>query len=128
MSIGRCRRPRSSERFQPSHANRNNSLIIYSTYRDQAWAARLRGNATLDFFTEIPVTAKSVVRDNTASFHIPHVGEADGGVVAELTSGSTGEPMKVLKTQRHFRMNAVENRRLKEGWDLEGHMRILALE
>jgi phenylacetate-CoA ligase len=97
-------------------------------YRDQAWAARRRANGALDFHREIPITPKSAVRENTDSFHIPHVPEEDGAVVTDFTSGSTGEPIKILKTHLHFRMNIWENRRLKAGWGLERHRRILALE
>jgi phenylacetate-CoA ligase len=91
-------------------------------YRTQAWAERLRARETVAF-RDIPITAKALVRDRTAEFFGSFVPPAHGEVVVRPTSGSTGEPMEVRKTLRHFAINALENQRLKRGWGFDGHKR-----
>lgn len=44
------------------------------------------------------------------------VPEFEGRVHDKSTSGSTGEPSVIKKTDIHFRINAIENERLKRNW------------
>jgi phenylacetate-CoA ligase len=91
-------------------------------YRQQAWAERLRAGEKIDF-RDIAITSKGLVRTETERFFSTFVPPEDGEVVDKSTSGSTGEPMRLRKTQRHFRYNALENQRLKEGWGFNRHRR-----
>jgi len=93
-------------------------------YEKQEWAHRLRAGQGVKF-REIPITAKSLVRDRTAEFFSSFVPPAHGEVKIKPTSGSTGEPMEVRKTQRHYQINYMENQRLKRGWGFEDHERVL---
>jgi phenylacetate-CoA ligase len=93
-------------------------------YREQAWAERLRAGQGIAF-RDIPITAKALVRDRTTEFFSTFVPPAHGEITIKPTSGSTGEPMEVRKTQRHFRINTMENQRLKRGWGYEDHKRMV---
>ena len=95
-------------------------------YREQEWADRLRAGQGVKF-REIPITAKSLVRNRTAEFFSSFVPPAHGEIKMKATSGSTGEPMEVRKTLRHYQINAMENQRLQRGWGYGGHERMLQL-
>ncbi len=73
---------------------------------------------------QIPITPKALVRSETKQFYSDFVPPEDGEVHDKPTSGSTGEPMLLRKTGRHFRFNTIENRRLKRGWSFDRHKRI----
>jgi phenylacetate-CoA ligase len=110
--------PRTALKAMLSHA------VAHSPYyRDQAWAARFRAGETIGF-REIPITGKSSVRAEPAKFHSYFVPPEDGDVQSKYTSGSTGEPLHVRKTSRAFRVNAMENLRLKRGWGYQDHPRM----
>jgi len=91
-------------------------------YRDQEWAARLRAGQGLTF-RDIPLTPAAMVKADPARFHSTFVPPEDGAITSKYTSGSTGEPLEVRKTVRHFKINMAENRRLLEGWGLGDHRR-----
>jgi phenylacetate-CoA ligase len=93
-------------------------------YREQAWAERMRAGQGVAF-RDIPITAKGLVRDRTAEFFSSFIPPNHGEVTIKATSGSTGEPMEVRKTARHFQANALENRRLKRGWGYDRHKRMV---
>jgi phenylacetate-CoA ligase len=93
-------------------------------YREQDWARRLRENRGIDL-GEIPITLKRTVKAAPETFFSSFVPPEDGKVIAKHTSGSTGEPMPVRKTARHFKINEMENFRLKNGWGLAGHRRVV---
>jgi phenylacetate-CoA ligase len=92
-------------------------------YRDQEWALRMRAGERFRF-GEIPITPKALVRTHTKQFYSSFVPTEDGGVHDKPTSGSTGAPMLLRKTDRHFQFNALENQRLKSGWGYDRHKRI----
>jgi phenylacetate-CoA ligase len=107
--------PKTALKAMLSHA------VVHSPYyRDQAWAARLRAGEAIGF-REIPITGKSLVRKDPAKFHSDFVPPEDGDVQSKYTSGSTGEPLHVRKTSRAFRVNTMENLRLKRGWGYQDH-------
>jgi phenylacetate-CoA ligase len=84
-------------------------------YRDQPWTERIRSGADLHL-SDIPVTPKSIVKSQTSAFHSDFVPSSEGPVIDKFTSGSTGEPIRLRKTARHFSVNAQENARLLSGW------------
>jgi phenylacetate-CoA ligase len=96
-------------------------------YREQEWARRLRGGSTIEF-GEIPITGKHLVKAETERFFSSSVAPSEGKVVVKPTSGSTGEPMLVRTTGRHFQINLAENRRLTNGWNLDRHRRVAEIE
>ena len=106
-------KPRDSLLAMLSHA-----AVHSPYYREQDWAARLRAGETIGF-REIPITPKTLVRAGTDRFYASFVPPEDGNVQDKPTSGSSGEPMLVRKTQRHFDFNSQENRRLHSGWGLD---------
>ena len=91
-------------------------------YRDQGWAARLRAGQGLAF-RDTPLTPAAVVKAEAARFYSAFVPPEDGAVTSKYTSGSTGEPLEVRKTARHFQINVRENLRLLEGWHAQRHRR-----
>jgi phenylacetate-CoA ligase len=91
-------------------------------YRDQSWARTLRRGGAIDL-AEIPLTQKSAVKDANESFFSDHVPREEGTVDVRFTSGSTGTPLKIPKTQRHFLVNGLENTRLHQGWGYNDHER-----
>ncbi len=93
-------------------------------YRERAWAERMRAGEGIAF-RDVPITDKALVRNRTAEFFSDFVPPAHGEIKAKPTSGSTGEPMEVRKTRLHFRINAMENQRLKDGWGCDDHKRIV---
>ena len=95
-------------------------------YRDQPWAKTLRETQRVAL-REIPITPKTVVRDETGAFYADFVPPDHGEVKDKPTSGSTGEPMVIRKTARHWRINAQENRRLKQGWGFGLHERAVQI-
>src|SRR5438552_6617760 len=97
-------------------------------YRQETWSARLRDNRKVCFPQDIPVTPKSLVRDETELFYAETHPRQDGKTIDKYTSGSTGEPMLVKKTIRHFHINAGENERLKQGWELGRQRKTLAIK
>ena len=92
-------------------------------YQDQEWALRMRAGEAIRL-RDIPITPKALVRTQTKQFYSSFVPPEDGKVHDRPTSGSTGEPMLLRKTARHFQFNAKENQRLKSGWDIGRHKRI----
>ena len=92
-------------------------------YREQQWASRLRAGREVSF-QEIPITPKTLVRDQTEQFYGSFVPPSEGKVHVKHTSGSSGEPMQVLKTQRHFQINLTENRRHMDAWGFSSHRRV----
>jgi phenylacetate-CoA ligase len=102
---------------------------LYSPYyRDEDWAERLRGGGAVAFPDDISVTPKTAVRDSTPRFYAETIAPDEGKVLDKYTSGSTGEPALIKKTMRHFRINARENARLKEGWRAGEHRKVLAIK
>ena len=98
--------------------------VVHSPYyREQAWAARLRAGESLGF-REIPITPRALVRTETKQFYSAFIPPEDGEVTEKPTAGSTGEPMLVRKTWRHFQINETENQRLKSGWGYAEHSRV----
>jgi phenylacetate-CoA ligase len=93
-------------------------------YREQDWARRLRENRGLDL-GEIPITLKRTVKAAPEKFFSSFVPPEDGKVIAKHTSGSTGEPMPVRKTARHFQINELEFHRLRNGWGFADHRRVV---
>jgi phenylacetate-CoA ligase len=96
-------------------------------YRDQAWAKRLRAGQTVDLF-EIPPTTKETVLQKRQVFYCDVVRQVGNRVITKYTSGSTGEPLEVRKTQHHFAVNAAENQRLALGWMKDGHVHSISVE
>lgn len=93
-------------------------------YRAQAWAGRMRAGQEV-VFRDIPITPKDLVRERTAEFFSGFVPPAHGEVRVKPTSGSTGEPMEIRKTDCHFEINVMENQRLKSGWGYGDHRRVV---
>ena len=93
-------------------------------YREQAWALHMRRQGRIAV-RDIPITPKTLVRDQTARFFCPFVPPSQGEVLIRATSGSTGEPMVIHKTKRQFEIQFEENLRLKRGWGFERHQRIV---
>jgi phenylacetate-CoA ligase len=93
-------------------------------YRDQDWAARVRSGKKVHL-TEIPKTSKSEVKKNTAGFYSDFVPEGQGRVIEKFTSGTSGVPLRILKTALHFSINSEENGRLQSGWGQESHLKIV---
>jgi phenylacetate-CoA ligase len=89
-------------------------------YRDQPWAAKLRNGETIAF-ADIPITSAALVRAEATRFHASFVPPTHGAIHTKYTSGSTGEPMPVPKTDAHFRINNLENQRLIRGWGIDKH-------
>jgi phenylacetate-CoA ligase len=115
-----------SERFDRRRAL-SRMLVHAAThgpyYKDQQWASLLRAGAPLAF-RDIPITPKSIVRERTDQFFCTEFPARHGSVKVLATSGSTGEPMEIRKTNLHFHINAQENLRLKQGWGYHGHARV----
>ena len=113
--------PRQALAVMLSHAARHSPY-----YREQDWAGRVRANQTINF-RDIPITAKRIVKQAPESFFSSFVPPEDGKVFDKHTSGSTGEPMPVRKTARHFGINAAENQRLRRGWGFAEHKRCVRI-
>ncbi len=111
--------PRQALAAMLSHASRHSPY-----YREQDWAKRLRESRAIDF-GDIPVTRKPVVKAAPEKFFSSFVPPEDGRIFDKHTSGSTGEPMPVRKTERHFDVNATEYQRLRSGWGFPDHRRIV---
>ena len=109
--------PRQALMAMLSHAARHSPY-----YREQEWAQHLRKGRAIDF-RDIPVTPKSLVKAQTDKFFSSFVPPEDGKILDKHTSGSTGEPMPVRKTARHFKINAAEYHRLRNGWRFSDHRR-----
>lgn len=90
-------------------------------YRDQPWARRLVAGGKIGL-QDIPITPKCDVNAQTEDFYCDEIPVADGRTIEKFTSGSTGEPIRVLKTQLHFKKNKEENSRLKKGWGFDQHI------
>ncbi|HXQ40709.1 MAG TPA: AMP-binding protein [Candidatus Udaeobacter sp.] len=91
-------------------------------YRDQGWAACVRNGQSLTF-RDIPLTPAKTVKAEAARFYSAFVPSEDGAITSKYTSGSTGEPLEVRKTDRHFQINMAENQRLQAGWEVQRHSR-----
>ncbi|WP_162918880.1 hypothetical protein [Taklimakanibacter deserti] len=96
-------------------------------YRKLAWAKSMRGGARVAL-KNIPVTRKSIVRDETARFYIDDVPPSEGQVMTNLTSGSTGEPMALRQTVRWLRIAQAELARLVRGWGYQSHLRAVRVD
>ena len=96
-------------------------------YREQDWAAEIRRGrqVTLD---ALPLTPKHLIRADPERFFSSFVPPDHGAVRDKRTSGSTGEPLRIRKTQRHFKINQEENRRLLGDWGVEAHRAALLIE
>lgn len=95
-------------------------------YRDQPWASRLRNGEAIAF-NDIAVTPSALVRLQAKRFQSDFIPPAHGAVHVKYTSGSTGEPMPVPKTDEHFRINNLENQRLIRGWGIDEHRHSLVV-
>lgn len=84
-------------------------------YRDQAWAGRVRAGKPVSF-GDLPLTPKQDVKDKVEQFYAQRVPASEGLIIEKYTSGSTGVALRILKTKRHFAINAEENQRLAQGW------------
>ena len=93
-------------------------------YRNQEWAARLRAGQRIGF-QDIPITPSAAVKAQTENFYSTFIPPDHGTVFPKYTSGSTGEPLEVRKTDYHFRINILENARLLRGWDMARHRLIV---
>jgi phenylacetate-CoA ligase len=93
-------------------------------YREQDWAAALRAGRSIRF-RDIPITDKSLVRLWPQGFYSESVPPAEGRVAEEHTSGSTNQPLLVRMTRRAQEINGQENNRLRSGWGLGSHRRIV---
>jgi phenylacetate-CoA ligase len=99
------------------------SLLAYTAahspyYRDQAWAKSVRGGSSVAL-KNIPVTAKSIVREQTDRFYISDVPTSEGKLITWHTSGSSGHPMELRLTSKFFAINNLERGRLFRGWGFE---------
>jgi phenylacetate-CoA ligase len=117
-----------SDGYRVLHAMLRQASVYSPYYRDQAWAARLRGEAEIRLRDDIGVTPKSAVRDHSARFYADVIPPEDGKTIDKYTSGSTGEPMLIKKTMRHFQINAQENVRLNQGWRAGEHRKVVAVK
>ncbi len=93
-------------------------------YRDQAWAGRVRAGKPMSF-SELPLTPKKDVKDQVERFYGEQVPPSEGPVIEKYTSGSTGVPLRILKTRRHFEINTKENQRLADGWGRSNHKTVV---
>jgi phenylacetate-CoA ligase len=93
-------------------------------YRSQAWAAKARAGLAFAL-ADVPITSKQAVNAKVEAFYAAAVPASEGRVIEKFTSGSTGVPLRVLKTQRHFQINAEENQRLSQGWGRSDHTAVL---
>jgi len=93
-------------------------------YSEQEWALRMRRQGGIAL-RDIPITPKALVRNQTAQFFCSFVPPSQGEVLTRATSGSTGEPMLIRKTQRQFEIQIEENLRLKNGWGFGQHRRVV---
>ena len=96
-------------------------------YREQPWVRKLHSKKILDL-QELPITSKARVRSCPPDFHVTEIPATEGGTIDKFTSGTTGEPMHVRKTQRHFAVNSFENSRLKTGWGIKTATNTLRLK
>lgn len=93
-------------------------------YRSQVWAAKARAGLAFAL-ADVPITSKHAVKAKVEAFFAAAVPASEGRVIEKFTSGSTGVPLRVLKTQRHFQINAEENQRLSQGWGRGDHTAVL---
>jgi phenylacetate-CoA ligase len=99
------------------------SLLAYTAvhspyYREQAWAKSVRGGASVAL-KNIPITKKSIIREQTSRFHISDFPPSEGKSITKYTSGSTGHPMELKQTAKFFVVNQLERARLLQGWGIE---------
>ena len=84
-------------------------------YAAQDWAKDFRKGKNIEF-KDIPILAKDDLKTLTAEFYAAYDTKSEGVAVEKFTSGSTGVPLRLFKTPKHFNINAIENARLKSGW------------
>ena len=96
-------------------------------YREQDWAAEVRRGKRLAL-EALPLTPKHLVRAEPERFFSAFVPPDHGAVRDKRTSGSTGEPLRIRKTQRHFKINQEENRRLLRDLEIEAHRSAVLIE
>ncbi len=93
-------------------------------YREQDWAKNLLVGFPIRL-TDIPVTPKALVRAASDKFRSQYDPPEFGQVIEKHTSGSTGQPMPVFKAASHFRINAEENLRLRQNWNINQYATLL---
>lgn len=89
-------------------------------YRNQPWATKLRDGGQADL-SEIPLTPTGAIRDQVPLFCAENVPPSQGSVVTKYTSGSSGTPMEVRKTLRHFQINMMDNQKAFRAWQTQDH-------
>ncbi len=89
-------------------------------YQEFDWAKNLLAGLPLRL-QDVPITKKSTVQNAPHLFRSSFDPPQAGRVIAKTTSGSTGEPMRVFKSESHFAINAAENVRLFKDWKLADH-------
>ena len=121
---------------QPDVASERNSALeatlVHAAkfspyYRDQPWARHLRARQGISF-QDIAITPKPDLKGRTEDFYSLEIPFTEGRILEKFTSGSTGEPLRVLKTQRHFEINRQENQRLKQGWGFARELNSIGME
>jgi phenylacetate-CoA ligase len=96
-------------------------------YRNQLWAKRLLSGQKITFL-DLPITPKFDLKARTKDFYCLEVPSSEGKIIEKFTSGSTGEPLRILKTQRHFKINKQENLRLSKGWGFEQQLNSIGMD
>ena len=89
-------------------------------YREFDWAKNLLAGLPLRL-QDVPITKKSAVQTAPHLFRSTFDPPQAGRVIEKTTSGSTGAPMRVFKSESHFAINAAENERLFKDWKLADH-------
>ncbi len=89
-------------------------------YQEFDWAKNLLASLPLRL-QDVPITKKATVQNAPHLFRSTFDPPQAGRVIEKATSGSTGEPMRVFKSESHFAINAAENVRLFKDWKLADH-------
>jgi phenylacetate-CoA ligase len=89
-------------------------------YREFDWAQNLLIGLPVRL-QDVPITKKSTVQKSPMMFRSDFDPPQAGRVVEKHTSGSTGEPMPIFKSESHFAINAAENERLFKDWKTDDH-------
>lgn len=117
----------SEQMYKPDVERALSAMLVHAAthspyYQRLAWAKSVRGGARVGL-KNIPVTGKSIVRDETEQFYSDDVPQSEGKVEINATSGSTGEPMALRQTHRFLWINELERDRLLKEWNIEGYSR-----
>jgi phenylacetate-CoA ligase len=89
-------------------------------YREQDWAKNLLAGVPIRL-SDIPVLTKSELRDHVELMRPVQFPATEGVAHEKFTVGTTGVPLRLYKSDRHFLVNRLENQRLLEPWHLEKH-------